>query len=102
MIKLVQFSVEIVKMTDMYARLTSACHKKFIAPKHREGDLQKGEAVCIDCRVAKYSRTGLLGVGGYFEVKMMSKCCVIIYLDLTFLHKSTLQTDRECCKLVVF
>jgi len=55
-------SVEIVKMTDIYARLASACHKKFISPKHREGDLQKGEAVCIDCRVAKYSRTGLLGV----------------------------------------
>jgi import inner membrane translocase subunit TIM10 len=29
-------------------RLTTACHKKCIAPKYREPDLQKGEAVCID------------------------------------------------------
>ena len=69
--KLVQ-DLEIEMMTDMYARLTSACHKKVcliktecmylliiynvqcIAPKYREADLQKGEAVCIDRCVAKY------------------------------------------------
>jgi import inner membrane translocase subunit TIM10 len=60
--------LEIEMMTDMYAKLTSACHKKVrtvatscyhdhpqcIAPKYREADLQKGEAVCIDRCVAKY------------------------------------------------
>jgi len=51
--KLVQ-DLEIEMMTDMYAKLTSACHKKCIAPKYREADLQKGEAVCIDRCVAKY------------------------------------------------
>jgi len=51
--KLVQ-ELEIEMMTDMYARLTSACHKKCIPPKYREADLQKGEAVCIDRCVAKY------------------------------------------------
>ena len=51
--KLVQ-DLEIEMMTDMYARLTAACHKKCIAPKYREADLQKGEAVCIDRCVAKY------------------------------------------------
>jgi len=51
--KLVQ-DLEIEMMTDMYARLTSACHKKCIPPKYREPDLQKGESVCIDRCVAKY------------------------------------------------
>jgi len=51
--KLVQ-ELEIEMMTDMYARLTAACHKKCIPPKYREADLQKGEAVCIDRCVAKY------------------------------------------------
>lgn len=51
--KMVQ-ELEIEMMTDMYARLTAACHKKCIPPKYREADLQKGEAVCIDRCVAKY------------------------------------------------
>jgi len=51
--KMVQ-ELEIEMMTDMYARLTAACHKKCIPPKYREPDLQKGEAVCIDRCVAKY------------------------------------------------
>jgi len=51
--KLVQ-ELEIEMMTDMYARLTSACHRKCITPKYREADLQKGEAVCIDRCVSKY------------------------------------------------
>jgi len=38
----------------MYAWLTNACHKKCIAPKYRDADLQKGESVCIDRCVAKY------------------------------------------------
>ena len=51
--KLVQ-DLEIEMMTDMYARLTSACHRKCVSPKYREADLQKGESVCIDRCVAKY------------------------------------------------
>ena len=51
--KLVQ-DLEIEMMTDMYSRLSSACHKKCIAPKYREAELQKGESVCIDRCVAKY------------------------------------------------
>ena len=42
--KLVQ-DLEIEMMTDMYARLTAACHKKCIAPKYREADLQKGHTL---------------------------------------------------------
>nr|ACO11654.1 Mitochondrial import inner membrane translocase subunit Tim10 [Caligus rogercresseyi] len=51
--KIVQ-ELEIEMMTDMYARLTKACHKKCIPPKYREAELQKGESVCIDRCVAKY------------------------------------------------
>ena len=51
--KVVQ-DLEIEMMTDMYTRLTSACHKKCISTKYREPDLMKGEAVCIDRCVAKY------------------------------------------------
>ena len=46
--------LEIEMMTDMYSRLTAACHKKCISPKYREAELQKAEAVCIDRCVAKY------------------------------------------------
>ena len=35
--------LEIEMMTDMYSRLTAACHKKCISPKYREADLQKGD-----------------------------------------------------------
>ena len=51
--KLVQ-ELEIEMMTDMYSRLSTACHKKGIPPKYREAELQKGESVCIDRCVAKY------------------------------------------------
>lgn len=46
--------LEIEMMSDMYNRMTSACHRKCIAPKYREGELAKGEAVCLDRCVAKY------------------------------------------------
>ncbi len=51
--KLVQ-DLEIEMMTDMYSRLTNACHRKCVSPKYRESELQKGESVCIDRCVAKY------------------------------------------------
>lgn len=52
-LQLVQ-NLEIEMMSDMYNRMTSACHKKCIAPKYSESELGKGEAVCIDRCVAKY------------------------------------------------
>jgi len=54
--------LEMEMMVDMYNRMTSACHKKCLPPKYREGDLTKGESVCIDRCVQKYldvhERTG--------------------------------------------
>ncbi|XP_015779731.1 PREDICTED: mitochondrial import inner membrane translocase subunit Tim10-B-like [Acropora digitifera] len=46
--------LEIEMMTDLYNRLTEACQKKCISPKYKEGDLTKGESVCLDRCVAKY------------------------------------------------
>lgn len=46
--------LEIDMMTDMYSRLTAACHKKCIPPVYNDPEMNKGEAVCIDRCVAKY------------------------------------------------
>ncbi|KAK6622996.1 protein transporter tim10 [Polyplax serrata] len=46
--------LEIEMMSDMYNRMTSACHKKCIPPKYKEAELGKGEAVCLDRCIAKY------------------------------------------------
>lgn len=46
--------VELEMMSDLYNRMTNVCHKKCIPPKYSEGELGKGEAVCIDRCVAKY------------------------------------------------
>ncbi|XP_048852252.1 mitochondrial import inner membrane translocase subunit Tim10-like isoform X9 [Brienomyrus brachyistius] len=46
--------LEVEMMADMFNRMTSACHKKCVPPHHKEADLSKGEAVCLDRYVAKY------------------------------------------------
>ncbi|VDK43250.1 unnamed protein product [Anisakis simplex] len=46
--------LEMEMMSDMYRRMTNACQQKCIATNYREGDLTKGEAVCLDRCVAKY------------------------------------------------
>ncbi|XP_046752234.1 mitochondrial import inner membrane translocase subunit Tim10 [Diprion similis] len=52
-LKLVQ-DLEIEMMTDMYNRMTSACHRKCIPPKYSEPELGKGESICLDRCIAKY------------------------------------------------
>jgi mitochondrial import inner membrane translocase subunit TIM10 len=46
--------LEIEMMSDLYNRMTTACHKKCIPPLYGEADMGKGEMVCIDRCVAKY------------------------------------------------
>jgi len=46
--------LEMEMMSDMYKRMTSACQQKCVASTYKEGDLTKGEAVCLDRCVAKY------------------------------------------------
>lgn len=46
--------MEIEMMSDLYNRMTQACHRKCIPPKYGDSELGKGEAVCLDRCVAKY------------------------------------------------
>ncbi|XP_017149846.2 mitochondrial import inner membrane translocase subunit Tim10 [Drosophila miranda] len=46
--------MEIEMMSDLYNRMTTACHKMCIPPRYSESELGKGEMVCIDRCVAKY------------------------------------------------
>lgn len=39
---------------ELVARLSRGCHKKCIPPNYSEGELSKGEAVCLDRCVAKF------------------------------------------------
>ncbi|TFY72624.1 hypothetical protein EVG20_g366 [Dentipellis fragilis] len=45
---------ELDMVTDVFNRLVSACHNKCISTRYAEGDLTKGESVCIDRCVAKF------------------------------------------------
>ncbi|MFH4976342.1 hypothetical protein AB6A40_003051 [Gnathostoma spinigerum] len=46
--------LEMEMMSDMYRRMTNACQSKCISTSYREGELTKGESVCLDRCVAKY------------------------------------------------
>ncbi|XP_059391916.1 mitochondrial import inner membrane translocase subunit Tim10-like [Carassius carassius] len=46
--------LEVEMMADMYNRMTNACHRKCVPPHYKEAELSKGEAVCLECCVAKY------------------------------------------------
>lgn len=48
--------IEIEMMTDMFNKISATCHKKCISSKYREPDLSKGEAICLDRCVAKWTQ----------------------------------------------
>ncbi|ORX69327.1 hypothetical protein K493DRAFT_257532 [Basidiobolus meristosporus CBS 931.73] len=45
---------EIEMVTDLYNRILDSCHQKCIPSNYADGDLNKGESVCIDRCVAKF------------------------------------------------
>lgn len=45
---------ELDMITDVFNKLVTSCHTKCISPRYAEGDLNKGESVCIDRCVAKF------------------------------------------------
>ncbi|KIP11484.1 hypothetical protein PHLGIDRAFT_18014 [Phlebiopsis gigantea 11061_1 CR5-6] len=45
---------ELDMITDVFNKLVSSCHNKCVSPRYAEGDLNKGESVCIDRCVAKF------------------------------------------------
>ncbi|VDO10706.1 unnamed protein product [Rodentolepis nana] len=46
--------LEIEMMQSMFAHMTDSCLVKCIPPRYTDGDLSKGEAVCIDRCAAKF------------------------------------------------
>jgi len=52
--KIAAAETEVEMVSDMFSRLTQSCLKKCIPPDYREGDLNKGESVCLDRCVAKF------------------------------------------------
>ncbi|KAI0998839.1 hypothetical protein K3495_g9359 [Podosphaera aphanis] len=45
---------EMDMVTDMFNKLQQACMKKCVPRDYREGELNKGESVCIDRCAAKF------------------------------------------------
>ncbi|KIJ68728.1 hypothetical protein HYDPIDRAFT_106966 [Hydnomerulius pinastri MD-312] len=45
---------EIDMVSDVFNRIVASCHSKCISTRYLEGDLNKGESVCIDRCVAKF------------------------------------------------
>jgi import inner membrane translocase subunit TIM10 len=52
--KISRAELELEMVTDMATRLSNACMKKCIPTDYREGDLNKGESVCLDRCVSKF------------------------------------------------
>ncbi|KAH0282907.1 hypothetical protein M436DRAFT_36716 [Aureobasidium namibiae CBS 147.97] len=52
--KIAAAEAEIDMVSDMYNRLVETCTKKCIPNTYREGDLNKGESVCLDRCVGKF------------------------------------------------
>jgi len=45
---------ELDMITDVFNRIVTTCHSKCVNTRYLEGDLNKGESVCIDRCVAKF------------------------------------------------
>ncbi|KAF9785960.1 Tim10/DDP family zinc finger-domain-containing protein [Thelephora terrestris] len=45
---------EVELITDVFNRIVSSCHSKCINQRYLDGELSKGESVCIDRCVAKF------------------------------------------------
>ncbi|OQE24385.1 hypothetical protein PENSTE_c007G02740 [Penicillium steckii] len=52
--KLAAAETEVEMISDMFTRLSESCSKKCIPADYREGDLNKGESVCLDRCVSKF------------------------------------------------
>ncbi|PYH44814.1 Tim10/DDP family zinc finger protein, partial [Aspergillus saccharolyticus JOP 1030-1] len=52
--KIAAAETEVEMISDMFSRLTQSCIKKCVPTDYREGDLNKGESVCLDRCVAKF------------------------------------------------
>ncbi|WFD34296.1 protein transporter tim10 [Malassezia cuniculi] len=47
-------TVELDMITDVFNRIVESCHAKCISTRYAEGELNKGESVCVDRCVSKF------------------------------------------------
>ncbi|GAM38121.1 mitochondrial intermembrane space translocase subunit [Talaromyces pinophilus] len=52
--KIAAAETEVEMVSDLFNRLTQSCTQKCIPPEYREGELNKGESVCLDRCVSKF------------------------------------------------
>ncbi|KAI1844754.1 hypothetical protein JX265_011291 [Neoarthrinium moseri] len=52
--KIAAVEAEMKLLTEMHNRLTRVCAKKCVPNDYREGELNKGESVCLDRCAAKF------------------------------------------------
>ncbi|KAI9837083.1 MAG: protein transporter tim10 [Sarea resinae] len=52
--KIAAAETEVEMISDMFNRLTQSCTSKCIPADYREGELNKGESVCLDRCVSKF------------------------------------------------
>ncbi|KAL8898529.1 MAG: hypothetical protein Q9207_006656 [Kuettlingeria erythrocarpa] len=52
--KIAAAETEMEMIAEMMNRLNQSCVKKCVPPEYREGDLNKGESVCLDRCVSKF------------------------------------------------
>ncbi|KAL7620322.1 protein transporter tim10 [Parahypoxylon ruwenzoriense] len=52
--KIASVQAEMKLLAEMHNRLTRACAKKCVPNDYREGELNKGESVCLDRCAAKF------------------------------------------------
>ncbi|EMT61343.1 mitochondrial import inner membrane translocase subunit TIM10 [Fusarium oxysporum f. sp. raphani 54005] len=57
--KIAAVESEMRMMADTYNRLQQSCQKKCIPNDYREGELNKGESVCLDRCTAKFLDTSM-------------------------------------------
>jgi import inner membrane translocase subunit TIM10 len=55
--KIGMWEQEILAVADHQKRLARICQAKCIPPQYREGELNKGESVCLDRCAAKFFET---------------------------------------------
>ncbi|KAF2857506.1 hypothetical protein K470DRAFT_253167 [Piedraia hortae CBS 480.64] len=57
--KIAAVEAEIQMVSHMFTQLTETCSRKCISPTYREGELNKGESVCLDRCAGKFFEVNL-------------------------------------------
>ncbi|KAF2236038.1 hypothetical protein EV356DRAFT_531287 [Viridothelium virens] len=52
--KIAAAEAEVEMVSDMFNRLSDSCHRKCVPADYREGELNKGESVCLDRCASKF------------------------------------------------